>query len=62
MTGKGCRCKTPPMNIRSTMNLLSKTAYESSRIVNEAVSEIVIEMKKFQSTVEPSKFGGGDAT
>jgi len=44
------------------MNLLSKTAYESSRIVNEAVSEIGIEMKKFQSTVEPSKFGGGDAT
>jgi len=62
VTGKGCRRKTPPMDIRSTMNLLPKTAYESPRIGNEAVPEMGMEMKKSQSAVEPSKFGGGDAT
>jgi hypothetical protein len=50
------------MNIRSTMNLLPKKAYESPRIGNEAAPEIGMEMKKSQSAVEPSKFGGGDAT
>ncbi len=44
------------------MNLLSKTAYESPRIGNEAAPEIGMEMKKSQSTVEPSKFGGEHAT
>lgn len=44
------------------MNLLPKTAYESPRIGNEAVPEMGMEMKKSQSAVEPSKFGGGDAT
>ncbi len=43
------------------MNLLSKTVYESSRIGNEAVSEIEMKMKKFSSAVEPSKFEGEDA-
>ena len=60
MTGKSCRRKTP-LNIRSIMNLLSKTVYESSRIGNEAVSEIEMKMKKFSSAVEPSKFEGEDA-
>lgn len=44
------------------MNLLSKTAYESPRIGNEVVSEMGMKVKKFQSAVEPSKFGGEDAT
>ncbi len=60
VTGKGCRRKTP-LDIRSTMNLLPKTAYESPRIGNEAASEIGMKMKKFSSTVEPSKFEGEDA-
>jgi len=44
------------------MNLLSKKIYESSRIGNEVVSEIGMKMKKSQSTVKFSKFGGEDAT
>ncbi len=44
------------MNIKSIMNLLSKTVYESSRIENEVASEIEMKMKKFQSIVELSKF------
>ncbi len=62
MTGKSCRRKTFLMNIRSIMNLLSKTVYESSRIGNEVVSEIEMKMKKSQSIVEFSKFGGEHAT
>lgn len=62
MTGKNCRRKTSLMNIRSIMNLLSKKIYESSRIGNEVVSEIGMKMKKSQSTVKFSKFGGEDAT
>ena len=60
MTRKSCRRKTS-LNIRSIMNLLSKTVYESSEIENEVVSEIEIKMKKFQSIVKLSKFEGEDA-
>ena len=61
MTGKSCRRKTSLMNIRSIMNLLSKTVYESSRIENEVVSEMGMKMKKSQSVVESSKFESEDA-
>lgn len=60
VTRKSCRRKTS-LNIRSIMNLLSKTVYESSRIENEVASEIEMKMKKFSSIVELSKFEGEDA-